>query len=94
MFLNPSGRPIDHRRAWEIWDEAVRSAQAAGLDKKPRIHDLRHSNASWLLQAGLDIYKLQKHLGHRSITTTIDRYSHLLPEGVSDTAAAMNRAFV
>ncbi|MHA7274870.1 tyrosine-type recombinase/integrase [Arthrobacter sp. TMT4-20] len=94
LFLSPAGLPVDHRRAWEVWDEAVKSARALGLDKKPRIHDLRHSNASWLLQAGLDIYKLQLHLGHESITTTIDRYSHLLPEGVSEMAAVMNRAFV
>lgn len=56
-------------------------------------YDLRHSNVSWLLQAGLDMYKLQKHLGHKSITTTLDRYSHLLPEGFRDTTAAMERAF-
>ncbi|WP_370278941.1 tyrosine-type recombinase/integrase [Pseudarthrobacter sp. NamB4] len=68
-------------------------AQTKGLAKRPRIHDLRHTNASWLLHAGLNIYMLQKHLGHKSITTTLDRYSHLLPEGLHDTTAAMNRAF-
>ena len=93
VFLNTTGTHIDHRRAWGVWDRAVMKAQAAGLTKRPRIHDLRHSNASWLLHAGLDIYKLQKHLGHRSITTTLDRYSHLLPEGLRDTTAAMDRAF-
>lgn len=93
VFLNTAGCPIDHRRAWGVWNRAVAKAQAAGLEKRPRIHDLRHSNASWLLQAGLDIYKLQKHLGHRSIQTTIDRYSHLLPEAMADTAAAMGKAF-
>lgn len=93
VFLNTVGEHIDHRRAWSAWDRAVMKAQAKGLTKRPRIHDLRHTNASWLLQAGLDIYKLQQHLGHESITTTLDRYSHLLPEGLRDTAAAMDRAF-
>ncbi|MET3143495.1 UNVERIFIED_ORG: integrase [Arthrobacter sp. UYEF2] len=93
VFLNTVGTHIDHRRAWGVWDRAVIKAQAKGLAKRPRIHDLRHTNASWLLHAGLDIYKLQKHLGHRSITTTLDRYSHLLPEGLRDTTAAMDRAF-
>lgn len=93
VFLNTAGNYIDHRRAWGVWDRAVAKAQARGLAKRPRIHDLRHSNASWLLHAGLDIYKLQKHLGHKSITTTLDRYSHLLPEALSDTTAAMDRAF-
>jgi integrase len=68
-------------------------AQAGGLGRRPRIHDLRHSNASWLLQAGLDLFKLKLHLGHKSINTTIDRYSHLLPEGYDDTATALERAF-
>jgi site-specific recombinase XerD len=93
VFLNTTGSHIDHRRAWGVWDRAIMKAQTKGLAKRPRIHDLRHSNASWLLHAGLDIYKLQKHLGHRSITTTLDRYSHLLPEGLRDTTAAMDRAF-
>ncbi|WP_162252850.1 tyrosine-type recombinase/integrase [Arthrobacter sp. Soil782] len=93
LFSNSTGGPIDHRRAWESWDRTVKAAQQDGLLKRPRIHDLRHSNASWLLQAGLDIYKLQMHLGHESITTTIDRYSHLLPEGAAEIAAAMQRAF-
>ncbi|WP_376955474.1 tyrosine-type recombinase/integrase [Arthrobacter methylotrophus] len=93
VFLNTAGTHIDHRRAWGVWDRAIMKAQSKGLTKRPRIHDLRHSNASWLLHAGLDIYKLQKHLGHRSITTTLDRYSHLLPEGLRDTTAAMDRAF-
>jgi len=64
---------IDHRRAWDVWDSAIARAEAKGLTKRPRIHDLRHSSASWLLQSGLDIYNLQRYLGHESITTTIDR---------------------
>jgi integrase len=93
VFLNTAGTHIDHRRAWGVWDLAVTKAQTKGLTKRPRIHDLRHTNASWLLHAGLNIYMLQKHLGHKSITTTLDRYSHLLPEGLHDTTAAMDRAF-
>jgi integrase len=93
VFLNTAGSYIDHRRAWGVWDLAVMKAQTKGLTKRPRIHDLRHTNASWLLHAGLNIYMLQKHLGHKSITTTLDRYSHLLPEGLHDTSMAMDRAF-
>jgi integrase len=85
---------MPHNRAWDAWDLAVSKARAKGLKKKRvRIHDLRHTNASWLLQEGLGIYQLQAHLGHESITTTLDRYSHLMPEALRDTAAAMDRAF-
>ena len=93
VFLNRDGERMDHSAAWHAWNRAVDKAVAAGLGRRPRIHDLRHSNASWLLQAGLDMFKLQKHLGHKSITTTINRYSHLLPEAYDDAAAAMDRAF-
>ncbi|WP_407316714.1 site-specific integrase [Isoptericola halotolerans] len=49
------------------------------LGKRPRIHDARHSNASWLLGAGVPINYVQAHLGHESITTTVDRYGHVMP---------------
>ncbi|ACV79113.1 tyrosine-type recombinase/integrase [Nakamurella multipartita] len=49
------------------------------LTKTPRIHDLRHTHASWMIAAGIDLMVLQRRLGHESVTTTIDRYSHLMP---------------
>ena len=52
---------------------------APGIGKRPRIHDARHSNASWLLGAGVPINYVQAHLGHESITTTVDRYGHVMP---------------
>ena len=51
------------------------------LSATPRIHDTRHSHASWLLAAGVPIHVVQIRLGHESITTTIDTYGHLLPAG-------------
>lgn len=52
---------------------------ARPLGKRPRIHDARHSCASWLLGAGVPINYVQAHLGHESITTTVDRYGHIMP---------------
>lgn len=49
------------------------------MGKRPRPHDARHSNASWLLAAGVPINYVQAHLGHESITTTVDRYGHVMP---------------
>jgi integrase len=60
-----------------VWTPALVRAQAAGLPKKPRVHDLRHTNASWLIQAGVPLTVIQRHLGHESIQTTSDRYGHL-----------------
>src|SRR5690606_39463918 len=56
--------------------------------KRPRIHDARHTNASWLLGAGVPINYVQAHLGHESIPTTVDRYGHVMPAaGVAIRAA-------
>ncbi|MFJ4800166.1 tyrosine-type recombinase/integrase [Streptomyces murinus] len=54
------------------------AAEKFGLIKRPRIHDLRHSHASWLIAARVPLPAIQARLGHESITTTVDRYGHLL----------------
>ena len=49
------------------------------LKKDKRInlrHSLRHTHASWLVQAGTDLFTVQKQLGHTTATMT-QRYSHL-----------------
>jgi integrase len=63
-----------HQRYW--WTPAT----TAVPPPRPRIHDLRHSHASWLIAAGVPLPVIQARLGHESITTTIDTYGHLLPE--------------
>ncbi len=60
-----------------VWVKSVARAQAAGLKKTPRIHDLRHTCASWMIAANVPLPVIQRHLGHESITTTINRYGHL-----------------
>ena len=45
-----------------------------------RLHDLRHSCATFLIRRTKDIYYAQKQLGHSTITLTVDRYGHLLEE--------------
>jgi len=50
------------------------------LGKRPRVHDLRHSAASWAVREGVPLISVQDMLGHESIKTTIDRYSHLEPK--------------
>lgn len=63
------------------------------LGQAPRIHDLRHTHASWLLANGVPIHVVQARLGHESIQTTVDTYSHLLPDAQLAAAAAASAAF-
>jgi integrase len=59
-----------------IWKPAL---NAAHLEIRIRIHDLRHAHASWLLAGGADIQVVKERLGHADIATTA-RYLHTLPE--------------
>lgn len=60
-----------------VWTPAVARAKQNGLSKTPRVHDLRHTCASWLIQAGRPLPAVQAQLGHESIQTTSDVYGHL-----------------
>lgn len=48
-----------------------------------RIHDLRHTFASWLVQSGIALYTVRDLLGHTCITTT-ERYAHLQIDNLRD----------
>jgi integrase len=74
---NPGGVVRNQNFAPHVWHPAVARAQDAGLTKRPRIHDLRHTCASWLIQAGRPLPAVQAQLGHESIVTTVSVYGHL-----------------
>ena len=63
------------------------------LREAPRIHDLRHTSASWALAIGTPIHVVQARLGHESIQTTVDTYSHLLPDAQIMAAQAASMMF-
>jgi integrase len=76
-----------------IWDgKRLMRPPKEPLGKEPRIHDARHSAASWMLGAGTPINWVQAHLGHESITTTVDRYGHVMPGAGAAIAAAISIA--
>jgi integrase len=58
-----------------------------------RFHDLRHSHATQLLLAGVHPKVAQERLGHSTITTTLDLYSHVTDTMQSDAAARIDAAF-
>lgn len=49
-----------------------------------RFHDLRHTHATWLLQAGVNPKIVQERLGHQDVTITLKIYSHVIPSMQKD----------
>ena len=58
--------------------EMIRGCKNTGV-KKIRIHDIRHSHASLLINQGCDALVLADRLGHEKVSTTLNTYSHLFP---------------
>jgi len=70
--------------------ESKRVAKKAGL-KPIRVHDLRHSHASMLIEMGFDSLEIAERLGHESAKTTLDTYSHLYPDKDQKLADRLNQ---
>ena len=58
-----------------------------------RFHDLRHSHATQLLLAGVHPKVAQERLGHSTVTTTLDLYSHVTATMQEDAAGRLDAAF-
>ena len=57
--------------------------------KSIRVHDLRHSHASFMLSLGMNDLEMQNRLGHSDIKTTLGTYSHLRPNAMENVASRM-----
>ena len=55
-----------------------------------RLHDLRHSNATALIQAGVNPRVVQQRLGHSDVNITLNTYTHVLPEMDVDAAEKLD----
>ena len=66
------------------------ACQMAGIEDF-RFHDLRHTFASWLMQAGAALVEVRDLLGHASIEMT-ERYAHLAPERLRGAVARLDGA--
>lgn len=98
LITGPRGGPV-----WpSIWRERVwvPACIAAGLATLaipfdgPRVHDARHTCASWLIEQGATLEMVQDHLGHESILTTRKVYGHLQPAMRQQMAAMATRALL
>jgi integrase len=86
VFKDPWQRPLkkDYVTRW-----FGRTVIVAELDRRLHFHHLRHTFASWLVQAGAGIYEVQKLLGHSSVAVT-QVYAHLAPSELHATVGKID----
>lgn len=60
------------------------------LGKGLRLHDLRHSHASFLINNGVDVLLISKRLGHSNTAMTLNVYSHLYPNKENEAINIIN----
>jgi integrase len=72
-----------------VTERAGRAWRADGLGPIG-LHEARHTFASLMIAAGVNAKALSTFMGHSSITTTVDRYGHLMPGGEGEAAALLD----
>ena len=86
VFLNGAGHPRNARNLLRAFYPAMRKA---GITRF-RFHDLRHTFATRLIQAGVDVYTVQK-LGRWKTISMVLRYAHHQPESLRGGAEVLDR---
>lgn len=86
VFTNLRGGLLQESSAYGAWRPMLNRLKLPRL----RIHDLRHTAATLLLQKGVHPKVVQEMLGHSSITITLDRYSHVIPAMHKEAAQTMD----
>lgn len=80
-------QPMDPTGVQRVFQAARRES---GVRKAATVHTLRHSYATHLLEAGVNLRTIQLYLGHRSLTTTA-RYLHLTTHGQAHSRQAIDQ---
>lgn len=76
IFPSAVGTPLTMGRITRVFQRIKKDAK---ITKKLRLYDLRHSSATFLMQANVNPKVVSERLGHSTITLTLDVYSHVLP---------------
>jgi integrase len=82
VFGTPDGSPMLPNTLTHGYAKIAKRAGIVGV----RLHDMRHTHASLMLRQGVHPKIVQERLGHATISTTLDTYSHVTP-GLQEQAA-------
>lgn len=84
VFTGDLGEPLRPNSVGQAVRRLVRLADVPVI----RLHDLRHTHASHLLRAGVNVKVVSERLGHASASYTLDMYGHVMPGQQAEAAAA------
>ena len=86
--LGPQDRLFPHTKDFLAY-EMERGCKLSGV-KRIRIHDIRHSHASLLVEMGFSPLLIAERLGHERVQTTMEIYSHLYPNKQNEVAKQLD----
>lgn len=89
VFPSRRGSYLTESEMRWVFDAAAEDAGIEGLTP----HELRHTAASLAIRAGANVKVVQRMLGHKSATLTLDRYGHLFPDDLDTVADALDTAY-
>jgi integrase len=87
LFTKPDGTMLDPGYLTKAFNRCVRDAKLPPV----RLHDLRHTAASLMLAAGVDMKTVSDTLGHTGITVTANIYASVYDDAHTAAAEAMSR---
>jgi Site-specific recombinase XerD len=90
-YVFPSGAPSliesgddTHLHNDTIYEIILRRAAQAGIKTRLTPHTLRHTCSTRLLEAGVEPWKVQKHMRHKSMSMTLDIYAHAVGDDIPE----------
>lgn len=88
VVCKENGKPYHPDSMTQKWERFVDKANLP----KIRLHDLRHSNATAPIAAGVSAKVVQHRLGHADVSITLNTYTHVLPEMDEDASSKLNQS--
>lgn len=90
-FMFGNVQPLAESSVGRVFQTAIKQAQIEHPSFcRIRLHDLRHSHASYLINRGANIVAVSKRLGHSSVEVTLRVYTHLMKENEIRLVAILN----
>lgn len=89
IFVDDLCRPIEEKRANRRLGAICKKV---GIEPRP-LHSIRHSYATRLFEAGIDVKTVQKLMGHSDYKTTMDIYTHVMPEKKMEAVSIFDKIY-